>query len=138
MNVLAEVAAALDASASEVRNRLVQARTERVKAKRVDILDKALAKRDQLQTEVFAIKPPGKKVFTVDAEGKPVEIPAIYTQDELKKLEEDRKQYNKKLKEATEKLEKFDKLLEESFTAPTDKLFEKLEKMVGGKDDSSE
>lgn len=120
-------------SADEVRNLLVQSRIERVRTKRVDILDKALGKRDQLQSEVFAIKPPGKKAFTVDAEGKSVEIPAVYTQDELKKLEEDRKQYNKKLKEATEKLQKFDDLLEQAMTQPSDKVFEKLAKMVDGK-----
>jgi galactokinase len=42
------------------------------------------------------------------------------------------KSYNKRLKEMTESLERFDKNLEEAFTNPTDKAFEKLEKISKG------
>lgn len=137
MTVLAEVADALAGSSDEVRGLLKGVLLTREKTRRVDILDKALVKRDQLQKEVYAVRAPGKKSFTVGADGKPVEIPAVYTQEELKKLEEDTKQYTKKLKEATEKLEKFDKLMEEAFTAPTNKVFDKLSGMIGGKSDES-
>jgi len=141
MAVIAEVADALATSAPEIRQRLVSLRLEREKVRRTDLLDKALVKRDQLQKEVYMIKAPGKKLFTI-VDGKNVEVTPVYTQEELKKLEEDMKKYNKALKEATDKLAKFDALLEGAFTQPSDKVFEKLEKQVkgaGGDDsDSSE
>ncbi len=140
-SVLAEVADALKASPTEVRTRLVKALTERELAKRVDLLDKALVKRAQLQNELNAIRPPGKKNFAL-VDGQMVEVQAVYTQEEVKKHNEELKQYNKKLKEATEKLAKFDKTLEAAFGADgPDRLtdaFTKLGKLVagGGSDDA--
>ncbi len=136
-SVLAEVADALKASTGETRTRLVRALTERELVKRVDLLDKALVKRGQLQNELNAIRPPSKKVFKL-VDGKMQEVEALYTQDEVKKYNEETKQYNKKLKEATEKLSKFDKALEAAFGAGpdgTEKLteaFAKLAKQVAG------
>jgi len=102
----------------------------------VDLLDKALAKRDVLQKEVYAVHAPAKKQFKL-VDGKMTEVEAVYTQEEVKKFEEDTKQFNKKLKEATEKLQKFDALVEEAFTAPTNKVFDKLANAVGGKSEDS-
>lgn len=139
--VLAEVAAALGASAGDVRTRLVKALTERELVKRVDLLDKALVKRAQLANELRAIQPPGKKAFAL-VDGKMVEVQAVYSPDEKKKHDEDTKQYNKKLKEANEKLAKFDSLLETAFSGAPEELekaFAKLGKAVsggGGGDDS--
>jgi hypothetical protein len=136
--VLAEVATALQGSTGEVRGRLVKALTERELVKRVDLLDKALVKRAQLQNELNGIRPPGKKNFALDANGNMVEVQAVYTPDEVKKHKEELKQYQKKLKEATEKLGKFDKALEAAFGAGpdgTEKLaeaFAKLTKQVAG------
>lgn len=135
--VLAEVADALANSGDEVRKIVVRTRYERARNRRVEIIDKAFAKRDQLQTEVYAIKPPGKKLFQL-VDGKQVEVTPVYTQDELKKLEEDTKQFNKKLKEAQEKLQKFDDLFDAAINAPTDKVFDKLGKLVEGKSESSD
>ena len=143
-DVLAEVAGALRASTGEVRTRLVRALTERELVKRVDLLDKAIVKRGQLQNELNAIRPPGKKNFAL-VDGQMVEVQAVYTPDEVKKHKEEFKQYQKKLKEATEKLSKFDKSLEAAFGAGpdgTEKLteaFAKLTKQVaGGGGDSSD
>jgi hypothetical protein len=136
--VLAEVATALAGAAGETRSRLVKALTERELVKRVDLLDKALVKRGQLQNELNAIRPPGKKAFVLQADGKMVEAQAVYTAEEKKKFDEEMKQYNKKLKEATEKLAKFEKVLESALVGdPNDaegltKAFAKLGKMVAG------
>lgn len=135
--VLAEVATALAGAAGETRSRLVKALTERELVKRVDLLDKALVKRGQLQNELNGIRPPGKKAHAL-VDGKMVEVQAVYTPDEVKKFNDEMKQYNKKLKEATEKLAKFDKVLESAFVGdPADtesltKAFAKLGKMVAG------
>lgn len=133
-SVLAEVADALSASASDVRGLLVKTLTDREKARRVDLLDKALVKRDQLQREVYKVKAPGKPpVKVLQADGTFVEQPATYTAEEAKKHGEEVKAYQKALKEANEKVEKFDALMEECFTAPTTKAFDKLSNQIGGK-----
>ncbi len=134
MTVLVEVADALAASADEVKGLLKSVLLTREKSRRVDVLDKALVKRDQLQKEVYMVKKPGKPANKqLNADGTTTEVPATYTPEEFKKLEEENKQYTKKLKEANEKLEKFDKIVEEAFTAPTNKVFDKLTGMIGGK-----
>ncbi len=138
--VIAEVADALASSAPEIRQRLVSLRLEREKSRRTNLLDQALVKRDQLQKEVYMVKKPGKpnnKVFNAD--GTTTEVPATYTPEEFKKLGEDTKKYDKALKEANDKLAKFDALLESALTQPSEKVFDKLEKQVkgaGGGDDS--
>lgn len=139
MDVIAEVAAALASSAPEVKTLLVQTRVKREKDRRVALLDQALVKRDQLQKEIYMVKKPGKPNNKVlNADGSVTETPATYTPEEFKKHEEDTKKYQKALKEATDKLDKFDSLLEAAFTEPSDKVFEKLEKQVkgGGGNDS--
>jgi galactokinase len=90
-------------------------------------------KREQLQKEVYGLKKPGKQPNKiVNDDGSVTEVPATYTPEEFKKHEEEMKSYNKRLKEMTESLERFDKNLEEAFTNPTDKAFEKLEKISKG------
>lgn len=128
VGVLAEVADALKGSAASVKSRLVTALTERELVKRVDMLDKALVKREQLNVEVRKIRPPGKKLFKL-VDGQMQEVEAVFTPDEVKKFNEDTKQYNKLLKEATEKLQKFDNALESAFAGEG---FEKLAKQLGG------
>lgn len=136
-DVLAEVATALRGAAGETRSRLVKALTERELVKRVDLLDKALVKRGQLQNELNGIRPPGKKAHAL-VDGKMVEVQAVYTPEEVKKFNEEMKQYNKKLKEATEKLAKFEKVFDAAVLGdPADpesltKAFAKLGKMVAG------
>lgn len=132
-DVLVAVADALKASAPNVRARLVNTLTERELVKRVDMLDKALVKRSQLQTDMYKIKPPSKKAFKL-VDGTMVEIDAVYTPEEVKKFNEDTKQYNKLFKEATEKLQKFDAALEAAFAGDG---FEKLSKQLGGKEEAS-
>jgi hypothetical protein len=133
MAVIAEVADALATSAPTVRSRLITTLTERELSRRVDLLDKALVKRDSLQKEIYMVKAPGKPANkVVAADGTITEVPATYTPEEFKKLEDDKKKYQKALKEANEKLAKFDAVLEAAFTEPTDKVFEKLEKQVKG------
>ena len=122
-SVIAEVADALKNSAGEVRGRLVKALTERELAKRVELLDKALVKRAQLSGELNKIRP--KKAFTL-VDGKMQEVPAVYT-------EEESKQFNKQVKEAREKLEKFDAVLEAAFANADKESFAKLTNLVGGK-----
>jgi hypothetical protein len=120
----------------------VRALTERELVKRVEVLDKAIVKRAALQNELNAIRPPGKKAFVLQSDGKMAEVQPVYTADEKKKYDEELKQYNKKLKEATEKLGNFDKLLESAFVGdPADsesltKAFAKLGKVVQGGGDS--
>jgi hypothetical protein len=140
--VLAEVAAALGASTGDVRTRLVKALTERELLKRVDMLDKALVKRAQLFNELNNMRAPAKKAFAL-VDGKMVEVQAVYTPEEKKKHDEDMKQHNKKVKEATEKLAKFDSVLETAFTGAPEELekaFAKLGKALsgGGGGDESE
>lgn len=134
-DVLAEVAGALKASVAEVRGRLTKKLVEKKLVVRVDLLEKGLEKKAQLQNEVNAIKPPVKKVFKL-VDGKMQEVEATYTQEEVKKHESETKAYNKKLKEATEKLNKFSNLLDAALSgADPDKLEEtyaKLAKAVGG------
>lgn len=125
----------MKASSGDVRGRLVKALTERELVKRVDLLDKALVKRSQLQNEVNAIRPPSKKAFVL-VDGQMQEVQAVYTPEEAKKHNEEMKQYQKKLKEATDKLANFDKTLEAAFGSEgPEKLgdaFTKLGKLLSG------
>jgi len=144
-SVLAEVAAALQGSAPQVRTRLVSVLTERELVKRVDLLDKALVKRAQLQQELDSVRMPTKKVFKL-VDGKMVEaqVEMTYTPEEAKKYQEDLKAFNKKRKEAEEKLAKFDKVLETAFVGDDNdpealsKAFAKLGQMVAGKEQPTE
>lgn len=140
-SVLAEVAAALQGSSPQVRSRLVAALTERELVKRVDLLDKALVKRAQLEQELRSLRLPEKKAFQlVDGVMKEVAAVVTYTPEEAKKYAEDKKAHDKKVKEATEKLANFDKVLESAFNGDPEnpealaKAFEKLSKQLSGKD----
>ena len=125
MTVLAEVASALDKMAEEARSRLRTTLIEREMTRRVDLLDKALVKRQQLFVEVKKLRP--QKLFKINEDGTSTEVDAPVTADEAKK-------FAKALKEAKEKLEKFDTLLEKAFTNPDKDTFDKLGKQVAGKD----
>lgn len=122
--VLAEVASVLKDSSGIVRSRLVSALTERELSKRVDMLDKALVKRRDLQRDVQKIKP--KKTFKI-VDGQHVEVDAMYTEDEAKA-------FVKQTKDAREKLQKFDAALEKAFSGED---FDKLAQQLGGKSDDS-
>jgi hypothetical protein len=109
------------------------------------LLDKALTKRAALQQEVNSIRMPEKKIFTL-VDGKMVEstVPVTYTPEEAKKYAEDKKAFDKKLKEATDKLAGFDKVLEVCFVGDANdpnalgRAFDKLGKLVSGKDAPAE
>lgn len=126
--VLEEVVNALGSSGDEVRNRLVSTLVEREVVKRVDLLDKALVRRAQLTVEVKKIRAP--KRYKLE-EGKMVEVDAILTKEEAET-------YTKTLREASEKLENFDKALEIAITKPTKEAYEKLAKLLGGENKSKE
>jgi hypothetical protein len=114
VTVLAEVVDALKASAPDVRKRLVTALTERELVKRVDLLDKGLAKLKELKKEADKIRP--KKMF--DADGK--ELPGTFTGDEVKNL-----------KKAKENVTKLENVLEKAFAGQE---FDKLAGLVAGKE----
>jgi hypothetical protein len=122
--VLAEVAAVLDKSAPEVRTRLVTALTEREMVKRVDLLDKALVKRQSLFIETKKLKP--KMLCVLNEDGTSTPVPAPVTSDEAKK-------FAKAVKDAKEALDKFDATLEKAFSTGDKDAFEKLAKQVSGK-----
>lgn len=134
-DLLTEIAERLRASATDVQRRLANKLVEKQVLNRVDLLEKGLAKQEQLQGELKKIQPPSKKTFAL-VDGKMVEVQATYSQDEVKKHNEETKQYNKKLKEATEKLNKFNNVLNAALAgSEPDKLVElyaKLAKAVGG------
>ena len=122
MTVLAEVADALDKMAEEGRNRLKSVLIEREMTRRVDLLDKALVKRQQLLVEVKKLRP--TKMFKLNEDGTSTEVDAPVTAEEAKK-------FTNAVKEAKEKLEKFDALLEKAFTNPDKDTFDKLSKQLG-------
>jgi hypothetical protein len=129
LTVLAEVADFLEKSAEIQRERYKTLRIERELNKRVDTLDKAVAKREQLFIEVKKLRP--QKMFKLNDDGTSVPVDAPVTAEEAKK-------FAKALKEAKEKLEKFEALLEKAFTSPDQDTFDKLAKQVAGKDTESE
>lgn len=118
VNVLVEVADALKESAPELRKRLVTTLTERELVKRVDLLDKGLAKLKELKKAVDKFRP--KKLF--DADGK--EVPGTYSEDEVKNL-----------KKAKENLAKLEGALEKAFAGQE---FDKLAGLVSGKESPAE
>lgn len=125
--VLAEVADVLKDSAPSVRSRLVSVLTERELAKRVDLLDKALVKRQALFIETKKLKP--KKMVVLNEDGSTTDVPVPMTPEEVKK-------FQKAVKEANEKLAKFDDLLEKAFTGAAQDSFDKLAKQVSGAADT--
>jgi hypothetical protein len=118
---------------------LVHALTERELSRRVDLLDKALVKQAQLQSELNSLRFPEKKAFKL-VDGKMVEVEVTYTPEEAKKFAEDLKAHQKKVKDATEKLANFEKVLEAAFVGDPGnpealgKAFDKLAKVLSGKD----
>jgi|SRR5579885_1435319 len=111
--VLAEVADALRNSPQTVRSRLVTALTERELAKRVDLLDKGLAKLKEVKKEVDKIRP----ADMFDSEGN--KVPGHFT-----------KQQHEELKKAKEKFAKLERAVEKAFAGEE---FDKLANLVAGK-----
>lgn len=101
--VLTEVTKNIDASPPIVREKLIAALTDREVAIRVDKLDKALAKRREMENDLRKIKP---DVETFDADGKVTS--QSYTKAKAEEL--------KKAREQLAKLESaFDKAIEGDF-----------------------
>lgn len=117
-SVIAEVADALKASPTTVRDRLVAALTERELVKRVDMLDKGLAKVKELKREVDKIRP----TDLFDAEGN--KVPGHFT-----------KAQHEELKKAKEKFAKLESALEKAFAGEG---FDKLSGLVSGKSSDDE
>jgi hypothetical protein len=111
--VLVEVADALRNSSQTVRSRLVTALTERELVKRVDLLDKGLAKLKEVKKEVDKIRP----ADMFDGDGN--KVPGHFT-----------KQQHEELKKAKEKFAKLEKAVEKAFAGEE---FDKLANLVAGK-----
>jgi hypothetical protein len=127
--ILVQVADVLDSSGKEeVRARVVKSLVESELSKRTNTLVDALSHRSRLQGAVEECKPPaGKKMLVLGADGKACQVEnPVYTPEEMKKYEEELKAHQKKKKEASDKLGKFDRLLETALSAPTKKAFEDL------------
>jgi hypothetical protein len=113
-SVLAEVADVLKASPEVVRSRVKQVLVEREVAKRVDMLDKGLAKLREAKGEVNKIRPPVS--FTPDG----IKVEGNFSKADFETL--------KKVKEKVAKLEG---ALEKAFAGQE---FDKLSSLIGGKE----
>jgi hypothetical protein len=113
-SVLAEVADALKASPEQVKSRVRDLLVEREVSKRVDLLDKGLAKLREFKNEINKVRPPVS--YTLD--GQKVE-------GNLSKADFET------LKKAREKLAKLEGALEKAFSGQE---FDKLAGLVGGKE----
>lgn len=96
--VSAEVADFLGKSQGAVREALIQTLTNREVSRRVELLDKALVKRKELQKEIEKIRP--KKVYNADGS----EAVGTFTSEEFQSL-----------KKAKEKFAKYEAALEKAF-----------------------
>jgi hypothetical protein len=113
-SVLAEVADALKDSPERVRMLVRTALVDREISKRVDILDKGLAKLRELKNEVNKIRPP--VVFAEDG----TKLTGAFSKAEFENL-----------KKAKEKVTKLENALEKSFSGQE---FDKLAGLIGGKE----
>lgn len=116
--VLAEVADALKGSSEAVKGRLKAALVEREVVKRVDLLDKGLAKLRDLKGEVNKIRPP----VSFQADGTKVE--GTFSKADFESL-----------KKAREKVTKLEAALEKAFAGQE---FDKLTNLVAGKEVATE
>jgi hypothetical protein len=116
--VLAEVADALKGSNEAVKGRLKSALVEREVLKRVDLLDRGLAKLRDLKSEVNKIRPP----VTFTADGGKVE--GTFSKADFETL-----------KKAKEKVSKLEAALEKAFQGQE---FDKLTNLVAGKEAPAE
>jgi len=112
--VLAEVADALKASTQDVKQRVRGVLVEREIAKRVDLLDKGLAKLREAKGEVNKIRPPVS--FTADG----TKVEGTFSKADFEVL-----------KKAKEKVAKLESALEKAFAGEE---FDKLSGLVGGKE----
>lgn len=117
-SVLAEVADALKASPDAVKSRVRDLLVEREVSKRVDLLDKGLAKLREFKNEVSKVRPP-----------------VSYTADGFKVEGNFSKADFETLKKAKEKLAKLEGALEKAFAGQE---FDKLAGLVGGKEAPAE
>lgn len=116
--VLAEVADALKASPEAVKSRVKSVLVEREVAKRVDLLDKGLAKLREAKGEVNKIRPPVS--FTADG----TKVEGTFSKADFETL-----------KKAKEKVSKLEGALEKAFAGEE---FDKLAGLVGGKEVAAE
>ena len=112
--VLAEVADALKASPEKVKGRVRDLLVEREVSKRVDLLDKGLAKLRDLKGEVNKIRPPVS--FTATGE----KVEGTFAKADFEKL-----------KKAREQVAKLENALEKAFAGQE---FDKLSSLVAGKE----
>ncbi len=117
-SVLAEVADALKASPDAVKSRVRDLLVEREVSKRVELLDKGLAKLREFKNEVNKVRPP-----------------VSYTADGTKVEGNFSKADFETLKKAKEKLAKLEGDLEKAFAGQE---FDKLAGLVGGKEAPAE
>ena len=116
--VLAEVAERLESANDTVRTRLRDALVEREVGKRVDLLDKGLAKLRELKREVDKIRPP--VAFTADG----TKVEGNFDKATFETL-----------KKAREKVTKLETALEKAFQGQE---FDKLSNLVAGKEAPAE
>ncbi len=116
--VLAEVAERLQSSNESVRTRLRDALVEREVSKRVELLDKGLAKLRELKREVDKIRPPVS--FTADGQ----KVEGNFDKATFETL-----------KKAREKVTKLETALEKAFQGQE---FDKLSNLVAGKEAPAE
>jgi hypothetical protein len=113
IDILSEVAEKIGQSTPQVRERVIDSLVEREVAARTDILDKALAKRTELDREIRKLQKPDVEQF--DHEGKVMSASFSKARvDELKK--------------AREGLEKLEKAIDKAIT---DNDFSKVKEIVG-------
>ena len=119
-SVLVEVADALKASPAQVRSRVVSALVERELVKRVEMLDKGLAKLRDVKRDLDKIRPP----VSYTADGQKVE--GTFSKADFENL-----------KKARERVTRLESALEKAFAGQE---FDKLANLVAGKEgsDSSE
>jgi hypothetical protein len=117
-SVLVEVADALKASPDQVKSRVRDLLVEREVSKRVDLLDKGLAKLREAKNEVSKVRPP-----------------VSYTADGTKVEGNFSKADFENLKKARDKVTKLEGALEKAFAGQE---FDKLAGLVGGKEAPAE
>lgn len=113
-SVLAEVANALEGSPEQIKSRVRDLLVEREVSKRVDLLDKGLAKLRELKREVEKVR-----------------VPVSYTLDGQKVEGTLSKQDFEALKKAKEKVAKLEAAMEKAWQG---KEFDKLSNLVAGKE----
>lgn len=117
-NVLVAVADALNGSPNELQQRVKTLLVERELSKRVELLDKGMAKLRELKRELDKIRPPVS--YTLDG----TKVEGNFSKTEFESL-----------KLAREKVSKLEAVLEKAWAGQE---FDKLAGLVGGKEPAAE